>query len=147
MIRSLRRKFILIAMASLFGTMVVLCTAIGIGNHCITTSRADHVIALLRQNGGKFLPPNHRSDPSNFDFQITPETPFETRYFIVVLTAGREIESVNLDHIAALDRRTDHRHRGKAGICRPLPLRRIPKSGRGKYHYRIRLFSPTPIIQ
>ena len=106
MIRSLRRKFILIAMASLFGTMVVLCTAIGIGNHCITTSRADHVIALLRQNGGKFLPPNHRSDPSNFDFQITPETPFETRYFIVVLTAGREIESVNLDHIAALDRRT-----------------------------------------
>ena len=106
MIRSLRRKFILIAMASLLGTMSVLCAAIGIGDHCITTSRTDHVIALLWKNGGRFLPPDHRSDPSDFNFQITPETPFETRYFIVVLTAGREIKSVNLDHIAALDRWT-----------------------------------------
>ena len=106
MIRSLRRKFILIAMASLVGTMVVLCTAIGVGNHYITTNRVDHAIALLRQNGGSFLPPGPRSDPSNFDFQITPETPFETRYFIVELTAQKEIRAVNLDHIAALDRQT-----------------------------------------
>lgn len=106
MIRSLRRKFILIAMASLVGTMVVLCTAIGIGNHCITTNRVDHAISLLHQNDGTFLTPGPHSDPSNFDFQITPETPFETRYFIVELTAQKEIKSVNLDHIAALDRQT-----------------------------------------
>ena len=106
MIRSLRRKFILIAMTSLVGTMVVLCTAIAIGNHCITTNRVDHAISVLHQNNGSFLPPGPRSDPSNFDFQITPETPFETRYFIVELTAQKEIQSVNLDHIAALDRQT-----------------------------------------
>ncbi len=57
MIRSLRRKFILIAMASLVGTMVVLCTAIGIGNYCINTNRVDHAISPLRQNGGRFRPP------------------------------------------------------------------------------------------
>ena len=106
MIRSLRRKFILIAMASLVGTMAVLCAAIGAGNHYITTSRVDHAIDLLRQNGGSFLHPGPRSDPSNFDFQVTPETPFETRYFIVGLTAQKEIRSVSLDHIAALDRQT-----------------------------------------
>ncbi len=106
MIRSLRRKFILIAMVSLVGTMVVLCTAIGIGNHWITTNRVDRAIFLLRENGGNFLPPGPRSDPSNFDFQITPETPFETRYFFVELTAQKEIKSVNLEHIAALDRQT-----------------------------------------
>lgn len=106
MIRSLRRKFILIAMASLVGAMVVLCTAIGVGNHCITTNRVDRAIFVLRQNGGDFLPPGPRSDPSNFGFQITPETPFETRYFIVQLTARKEIKSVNLDHIAALDRQS-----------------------------------------
>lgn len=106
MIRSLRRKFILIAMASLVGTMAVLCAAIGAGNHYITTSRVDHAIDLLRQNGGSFLHPGPRSDPSNFDFQVTPETPFETRYFIVRLTAQKEIRSVSLDHIAALDRQT-----------------------------------------
>ena len=106
MIRSLRRKFMLIAMASLVGTMAVLCAAIGAGNHYITTSRVDHAIGLLRQNGGNFLHPGPRSDPSNFDFQVTPETPFETRYFIIGLTAQKEIRSVSLDHIAALDRQT-----------------------------------------
>lgn len=55
MISSLRRKIILIAMASLVGTMAVRCTAIGIGNHCITTNRADRAISLLCQNGGNFF--------------------------------------------------------------------------------------------
>ena len=106
MIRSLRRKFILIAMASLIGTMAILCTAIGIGNHYITANRVDKAILILHQNGGTFLPPDAHFDPSNFNFQITPETPFETRYFIVELTAQKEIKSVELDHIAALDRQT-----------------------------------------
>ena len=57
MIRSLRRKFILIAMLSLLGTMVVLCAAIGVGDHIAATTRADRAISLLHQNGGTFLPP------------------------------------------------------------------------------------------
>lgn len=106
MIRTLRRKFILIAMTSLIGTMAVLCTAIGIGTHYITARRVDKAIFILHQNGGTFLPPEARFDPSDFNFQITPETPFETRYFIVELTAQKEIRSVELEHIAALDRQT-----------------------------------------
>lgn len=106
MIRSIRRKFILIAVISMIGTMTVLCAAIGIGNHRATASRVDRAIFILHQNGGSFLPPASRSDPSDFNFQVTPETAFETRYFIVGLTAQREIRSVNLEHIAALDRQT-----------------------------------------
>lgn len=106
MIRSLRRKFLLIAMASLIGTMSVLCTAIGVGNHFVTVNRVDKAISILYQNKGTFLPPNARFDPSDFNFQVTPETPFETRYFIVELTAQKEIVSVALEHIAALDRQT-----------------------------------------
>ena len=106
MIPSLRRKFILIAMASLIGTMTVLCTAIGTGNYYATTSRADNIIFLLHQNKGTFLPPGSHFDPSDFTFQITPETAFETRYFIIELTGQQEIGSVDLEHIAALDRET-----------------------------------------
>lgn len=106
MIRSLRRKFIAIAMLSLLGTMVIICAAIGIGNYCAAVSRADKAIALLYQNGGTFLPPESTFDPSAFDFQVTPETPFETRYFVVELTDQREVKSVDLQHIAALDRQT-----------------------------------------
>ena len=70
MIRSLRRKFILIAMASLIGTMLLLCAAIGIGNYHATTNRVDRAIFILHQNGGSFLPPDSHSDPTNFNFHI-----------------------------------------------------------------------------
>lgn len=106
MIRSLRRKFILIAMASLIGTMVLLCAAIGIGSYHATTSRVDRAIFILHQNGGTFLPPDSRFDPTDSNFQVTPETPFEMRYFIVELTEQKEIRSVDLEHIAAQDRQT-----------------------------------------
>lgn len=106
MIGSLRRKFILIAMLSLVGTMAVLCTAIGVGSYQSTISRVDRAITLLYQNGGIFLPPGSKFDPSDFNFQVTPETPFETRYFIVELTDRQEVKSVDLEHIAALDRQT-----------------------------------------
>lgn len=106
MIRSLRWKFIVIAMVSLLGTMAVLCTAIGVGNHYVTAHRVDRAIFLLHQNGGSFRLQDTHTDPYNFNFQVTPETPFETRYFIVELTAQKEIKGVELEHIAALDRRT-----------------------------------------
>jgi len=104
MIRSLRRKFILIAMLSLLGTMAVLCVAIGVGDHVAATARVDRAISLLYQNGGTFLPPSAAFDPSSFDFQVTPETPFEMRYAIVELTERQEVKMVNSEHIAALDR-------------------------------------------
>ena len=106
MIHSLRRKFILIAMASLIGTMALLCVTIGVGNYCAATNRMDNVISILYQNGGSFHPPDSHFDPSDFKFQVTPETAFETRYFMVDLTARKEIRSVDLEHIAALDRQT-----------------------------------------
>ena len=91
-------------MLSLLGTMTVLCVSIGVGNHWITTRRVDRAISLLHQNGGTFLPPGAAFDPSAFEFQVTPETAFETRYFIVELTEQREVKAVDLEHIAAFDR-------------------------------------------
>lgn len=106
MIRSLRRKFILIAMLSLMGTFAVLCAAICIGNDYAVSERADRAIDLLYQNGGEF--PNPDGDPADpaagFRFQVTPETPFETRYFIVELTERRATISVDTEHIATFDR-------------------------------------------
>lgn len=107
MIRSLRRKFILIAIFSLLGTLAILCAAIAVGNYMVTTDRADRAISLLYQNGGEFPPPEYDTDPSMaFGFQVTEETPFETRYFIVELTGRQEVVWVNTEHIAALDRQT-----------------------------------------
>lgn len=106
MIRSLRRRFILIAMLSLLGTMAALCTAVGIGNHVVEAGRADRALSLLYQSGGTFHPSSETFDPLSFEFQITPETPFEMRYAIVELDGRGEVKTVDTDHIAALDRQT-----------------------------------------
>ena len=58
MIRTLRKKFIAIAMLSLLGTMTVLCATIGIGNYCVAASRADKAIDILYQNDGEFPVPD-----------------------------------------------------------------------------------------
>lgn len=106
MIRSLRRKFILIAMLSLMGTMAVLCGAICIGNYYAVAERTDRAIDLLYQNGGEFPNPDGSpADPAaGFRFQVTRETPFETRYFIVKLTDRQATISVDTEHIATFDR-------------------------------------------
>lgn len=107
MIRALRRKFILIAMLSLLLTLALLCTAIGVGNRIAVTKRADRILSLLHQNDGGFPAPELPADPTSaFDFQITQETPFETRYVIVSLTENQEVCAVDVEHIAALDRQS-----------------------------------------
>ena len=105
MIRTLRRRFLLIALASLTGTLAVLCLAINLSYRHMTTARADQVIEILHQNAGQFPEPEAQADPSGFPgFQVTLETPFETRYVIVRLTGQREVAEVDVEHIAALDR-------------------------------------------
>ena len=105
MIRTLRRRFLLIALASLTGTLAVLCLVINLGYHTITTRRADQVLQMLHQNAGQFPEPEAQADPGAFPgFQVTLETPFETRYVVVRLTGQREVAEVDMEHIAALDR-------------------------------------------
>ena len=106
MIRALRRRFLLIAMASLAGTLALLCLAINLGYRHMVTQRADAAVEMLHQTGGAFQIPDAPVDPAaHGGFQVTPETPFETRYFIVHLTENREVTEVDAEHIAALDRR------------------------------------------
>ena len=77
MIRTLRRRFLLIALASLAGTLTALCLVINLGYRYMTTDRADEVIQLLHQNAGQFPEPEEPVDPAAFPgFQITMETPF-----------------------------------------------------------------------
>ena len=105
MIGTLRRRFLLIALASLAGTLTVLCLAINLGYRVMNTGRADQVIQTLYQYSGQFPEPETQADPgAHPGFQITQETPFETRYFIVCLTEHREVAKVDVEHIAALDR-------------------------------------------
>ena len=106
MIRRLRKKFIWIAMLSLLGTMLLLCAGISFGNYIFTTSGADMIIQMLHENDGQFPTPEIRPSPTErSQFQVTLETPFETRYYVAKATAEGTVEQINEEHIAALDQK------------------------------------------
>ena len=91
MIQTLRRRFILTAMLSLMGTLFLIGIAINLGNLFRIIRLADTAIELLYRNGGAFPLPDAVVPNVAGGFQITEETPFETRYCIVYLTKKREV--------------------------------------------------------
>jgi len=104
MIRSLRRKFILISIASLAGTLIVLCSISFIFAYTTMLRRVDTGIRLLYEHDGEFRPnPHDIASIQNGDFQVRQETPFETRYFIVKFDRDNKVSMVDTGHIAALD--------------------------------------------
>lgn len=100
MIQTLRRRFILTAMLSLMGTLFLIGIAINLGNLFRIIRLADTAIELLYRNGGAFPLPDAVVPNVAGGFQITEETPFETRYCIVYLTKKREVIEVDIEHIA-----------------------------------------------
>ncbi|MGN0822299.1 MAG: sensor histidine kinase [Candidatus Gallimonas sp.] len=103
MIEGLRRKFVLAAMCSVF---IVLAAIIGIINatgYANVVRNADKVVSLLRDGNGEF----GGKEPSSGEEEThmrpySPETPYETRFFTVVVNAEGAVESVNLSKIAAI---------------------------------------------
>lgn len=101
MIRSLRRRFLLIAMFSLALTLFVIGGAINLGNYIRLTDRADSIITTLYENDWNF--PTVKDRPSvSLRFQVTRETAFETRYCIIHLDENDDPTDVDSEHIASL---------------------------------------------
>lgn len=87
MLKRLRRNFILTAMSAIFIVFLILVSGINLVYRHITVSNLDGTLALLAENGGRFprgMGLNRpEREPSPFTQPITPETPFETRFFVV----------------------------------------------------------------
>ncbi|MBQ4100414.1 MAG: HAMP domain-containing histidine kinase, partial [Oscillospiraceae bacterium] len=62
--------------------------------------RSNEVIDVLAQNGGMFPKPDKK--PFKFGDYMSPETPYETRFFTVYLNKKDEIRAVNTGFIAAI---------------------------------------------
>ena len=110
MIKKLRRKLIIAAMASLLVVLFVIMTAVSVLNYQKLVGDADSTLHLLAANGG-FFPKTDRDGPRPEPFlmehpPMSPEMPYETRYFFVILDGAGAVESVNTGKIAAVDSTT-----------------------------------------
>lgn len=107
MIRRLQRKFVLIAMGSLAAVVLLLIGAVNLANLWQVSGKADATLSLLAENDGLFpeFSPNKRPPPRGealMGFQLTPETRFETRYFLVRADQSDQIYQIDTGHIAAV---------------------------------------------
>jgi two-component system sensor histidine kinase CiaH len=104
MIDRLRRKFIFLVMCSLMAVLLVIVGTINLGFYVRMDRHSDAVLDMLNSFGGSFPRPN---DPSRFGNHpkgggISAETPYETRYFTVMLNEEGSLVSVNTGSIAAV---------------------------------------------
>ena len=116
MIKSLRRKFILITMMSVILVLSSIMTTINIFNYNDIMKASDAKLTVLSMYDGSFgtnapsTPStgdgSTQTPPDNDDFKkkngINEETPFNTRYFTVTFDSNGTVTTVNVDHIAAI---------------------------------------------
>ncbi|MBR1389837.1 MAG: HAMP domain-containing histidine kinase [Lachnospiraceae bacterium] len=107
MIKSLRRKFIVIAMSSVIAVLLLLIGGINIVNYRNVVHTADERLLVLSENGGRFPMFSEMDD----DFPkgtrtLSAEAPFDTRYFTVTIDADGTVRSTDTGRIAAVSYET-----------------------------------------
>ena len=105
MIKRLKVKFILLTMVTLFLLLAFMITGMNILNYNSILQDADAVLTLLGENEGAF-PELPFGPPGKMPERMTPETPYESRYFSVLLDTSSNITQVNTSRIAAIDGKT-----------------------------------------
>lgn len=98
-LQRLRLRIIFVSMASILGALLVIFSVVNVWNYLNSIERVDFFIETIHEHGGSFPALPQTDGP----YQITLETPFETRYFVVGFDGERQIRWVDLDHIAAID--------------------------------------------
>lgn len=102
MIKKLRIKLIAASMAALFLVLFVIAGIVGILNYQKIVRDADRILEILKENSGTFpkmFPKNKKDDPMG----MSPELPYESRYFSVLLDEKGSIILADTSKIASVD--------------------------------------------
>lgn len=116
-IKTLRRKFIAATMLSLAAVLLVILGGVNLMSYQKVISDADAILKLLCANSGTFpefptgkrpaqaaaQPPISADKPGFGDRGLSPETPYESRYFSVVLDETGQVVYTDTVQIAAID--------------------------------------------
>ena len=108
MIRKLRMKLIGVSMLSIFVVFSLILGTIAFISYQKVTSDADDTLAILAANDGLFPKdkdpmPKPEDGPPEHGRQMSPELPYESRYFSVLFSQDGGLISVNTSKVAAVD--------------------------------------------
>ena len=104
MLKQMRRRVILAAMAAFFAVILLIAVLVNVVNFYVVTNRADETIASVLSFETR-SPKKTPGDPPPEPFMGLPdlESNFMTRFFIVSLDADGNVLSVSTDQIASID--------------------------------------------
>lgn len=105
MIRKLKVKFIILSMTSLFVLLAFIVAGMNIVNYNSIIEEADTILSLFSKNKEAFPEMGDRHDkklPPN----LSPETPYESRYFTVFYNEMNTVVNVDVSKIASVDKST-----------------------------------------
>lgn len=101
MIRKLRIRFIILSMFSLFALLAGIVTGMNIINYYSVIREADDTLDFLSHNRGRF-PDNIGGIRNEMAPDISPEIPYESRYFSVVLDNNGNALQIDTGKIKAV---------------------------------------------
>ena len=108
MIKTLKRKFIITATVSMFALMTVLVLIMNVVNYCEVVSETKSVMDVISrqdmppagENPPPFMPENVRAFVPP---DMSPEVPYESRFFTVILSQDGEVIKSDLSRIISVD--------------------------------------------
>lgn len=106
MIKKLRIKFIALSMFSLLLVLFIIMGSINILNYQDIIKDADSVLSILKSNNGAFPKMEEPRGKHDSPKPLSPETPYESRFFSVLMSHEGEVISVDTGKIAAVDTAT-----------------------------------------
>ncbi len=110
MIRRLKIKFTVLAMGALLCLLAVIVTGMNVINYNRVVKDSDELLFYLSQNKGIFPEYNvdfgGRPNEDHFPSGFSPETPYESRFFSVLIDEDGEIINTDTKQIASVDNET-----------------------------------------
>ncbi|MBQ8408713.1 MAG: GHKL domain-containing protein [Clostridia bacterium] len=114
MIKKLKYRFVILSMTSLLILLAIMTIAMNIINYSSIVSSTDDILTLLSHNRGRF--PGFEADnessviidqkpiPNNdLPPHMSPEVPYESRFFSVLLSEDGSVLFTDVSHIASID--------------------------------------------
>ncbi len=99
MLNRIRIKFITLSMTALFVLLFVIIAGMNVVNYRTIIGEADSTLFMLSENKGKF-PPFAGKELPPF---MSQETPYETRYFSMVMSHNKELIDADISRIVEVD--------------------------------------------
>lgn len=103
MVKKLRIKFIALSMISLFSLLALIITGVNLLNYHIVMKNSDEILNVISRNDGVFPDIDEKFIPERKPRRMSPETPYESRFYSVIIDNEGNVVSSDTSRIKMID--------------------------------------------